>query len=114
MVTPFFVLQYAKMSEICCLSSFVTPRYCSVGFTVTKRLGNAVRRNRIKRRLRSIVQDIFPDHAQEGYAYVMIGRYGAFDADYTTMQRHAVKSLERIARLSRTGNAAESSHKPAC
>lgn len=47
------------------------------GFTVTKKLGNAVRRNRIKRRLREAVRSVAPQLARDGCDYVLIARHGA-------------------------------------
>ena len=45
-----------------------------VGFTVTKKVGGAVIRNRAKRRLRAAVEMIMPTHAALGRDYVVIGR----------------------------------------
>lgn len=45
-----------------------------VGFTVTKKLGNAVMRNRIRRRLREAARRVLPGKAKIGYDYVLIGR----------------------------------------
>ena len=95
-VTPFFVIQYARTEDHASLACLAVSQNAAVGFTVTKKLGNAVRRNRIKRRLRSIVQEVFPEYAHRGYAYVVIGRYRAYDADYSTLIRHAKTSLQRI------------------
>lgn len=47
------------------------PRF---GFTVTKKLGKAVIRNRIKRRLREAVRLVAPRHARPGFEYVLIGK----------------------------------------
>jgi ribonuclease P protein component len=47
------------------------PRF---GFTVTKKLGKAVIRNRIKRRLREAVRLVAPRHARAGFEYVLIGK----------------------------------------
>ncbi len=44
-----------------------------MGFTVTKRVGNSVVRNRVKRRLREVVRQD-KAHAQTGFDYVVIGR----------------------------------------
>lgn len=45
------------------------------GFTVTKKTEkSAVKRNRIKRRLRAVAADILPDHAKNSCDYVFIGR----------------------------------------
>ncbi len=53
-----------------------------VGFTVTKKLGNAVVRNRIRRRLRAVAAEILPDHAAEGHDLVLIGRAATRTRDY--------------------------------
>jgi ribonuclease P protein component len=45
-----------------------------VGFTCSKKVGNAVARNRAKRRLRAAAQQIIPNYGQLGYDYVLIGR----------------------------------------
>lgn len=54
-----------------------------VGFTVTKKLGNAVMRNRVKRRLRAAAATALPKVMRRGYDYVLIARHGvdqvAFD-----------------------------------
>jgi ribonuclease P protein component len=47
-----------------------------VGFTCSKRVGNAVARNRAKRRLRAVARDVLPRLAREGWDYVLIGREG--------------------------------------
>lgn len=49
--------------------------HIGVGYTVTKRTEkSAVKRNRIKRRLRAVAADILPTHAKTGCDYVLIGR----------------------------------------
>lgn len=45
-----------------------------VGFTCSKKLGNAVTRNRAKRRLREVARLMLPDFGQPGWDYVLIGR----------------------------------------
>jgi ribonuclease P protein component len=45
-----------------------------VGFTVTRKIGGAVIRNRAKRRLRAAVETVMPTHAAPGRDYVVIGR----------------------------------------
>ncbi|MBY6159890.1 ribonuclease P protein component [Mameliella alba] len=45
-----------------------------VGFTCSKKVGNAVARNRAKRRLREIARMILPELGQDGWDYVLIGR----------------------------------------
>ena len=45
-----------------------------VGFTCSKKVGNAVLRNLAKRRLREIARDILPENGSNGWDYVLIGR----------------------------------------
>lgn len=49
----------------------------NVGFTCSKKVGNAVARNRAKRRLREVARLILPDAARPGWDYVLIGRKDA-------------------------------------
>ncbi|SEQ01797.1 ribonuclease P protein component [Thalassovita taeanensis] len=48
-----------------------------VGFTCSKKVGNAVARNRAKRRLREVARMILPIHGRAGWDYVLIGRANA-------------------------------------
>jgi ribonuclease P protein component len=45
-----------------------------VGFTCSKKVGNAVARNRAKRRLREVARAILTHEGREGWDYVLIGR----------------------------------------
>ncbi len=48
-----------------------------VGFTASKKIGNAVARNRAKRRLREVARAILPQLGQPGWDYVLVARPGA-------------------------------------
>ena len=48
-----------------------------VGFTCSKKVGNAVARNRAKRRLREVARLLLPEHGKSGWDYVLIGRADA-------------------------------------
>lgn len=48
-----------------------------VGFTCSKKVGNAVARNRAKRRLREIARAVLPARGRDGWDYVLVGRAGA-------------------------------------
>lgn len=62
-----------------------------IGFTVTKRTGNAVVRNRIKRRLRAASTQCAPQF-QSGHDYVLIGRREALTEPFTAL----VSGLDRL------------------
>ena len=48
------------------------PPAARVGITITKKLGGAVRRNRIRRRFREGIRQVFPDYARAGCDYILI------------------------------------------
>ena len=48
-----------------------------VGFTCSKKVGNAVARNRAKRRLREVARLVLPEHGRAGWDYALIGKPGA-------------------------------------
>ncbi len=68
-----------------------------IGFTVTKKIGNAVVRNRMKRRFRALVRDIFPDHAVPGADHVLIGRSSGIERDYATLAADLKRALTKLA-----------------
>ena len=69
------------------------PRF---GFTVTKKMGNAVVRNRIKRRLRAAVREAAMKHSLAGNDYVLISRQKALDCPYPVLLRDMEFAFSRI------------------
>jgi ribonuclease P protein component len=67
-----------------------------VGFTVTKKEGCAVERNRIRRRLREAVRLSGALHARAGHDYVMVGRRSALDASFATIVEEMVTAFGRV------------------
>jgi ribonuclease P protein component len=67
-----------------------------VGFTCSKKVGNAVARNRAKRRLRAIAQELLPSHGREGWDYVLIGRaHDTAHRDFSAMRDDLARALDK-------------------
>lgn len=64
-----------------------------VGFTATKKIGNAVTRNRAKRRLRELARHLLPEHGLQGYDYVFIARNGTSEREWTALLDDTQKAL---------------------
>lgn len=90
---PGFVLQAAPVP------ADATPRVVRVGFTVSKKVGNAVARNRVRRRLREIARMIIPGEARHDLDYVLVGRQGALVRDFAVMREELVEALKRLKAL---------------
>jgi ribonuclease P protein component len=69
-----------------------------VGFTVTKKVGNAVIRNRMKRRFRELARLHLPQAGIAGADHVLIGRSGGIERDYAALDAEFRKALAKVAR----------------
>jgi ribonuclease P protein component len=70
-----------------------------IGFTVTKKLGKAVVRNRMRRRLREAARRTFPENAAAGYDHVFIARPAAATRDFALLLDDMKRSLLRLSVL---------------
>ena len=67
-----------------------------VGFTVSKKVGNAVERNRVRRRLREIVRHASVEAARPGHDYVLVGRRAGLSAPFDGLLEDFKSTLQRL------------------
>ena len=70
-----------------------------VGFTATKKVGNAVVRNRAKRRLREAAQLLLPIHGLSGHDYVFVARAGTGEREWQGLLDDVKAALIRLSRV---------------
>jgi ribonuclease P protein component len=68
-----------------------------IGFTASKKVGNAVHRNRARRRLREAARQLLPQHGLEGVDYVLVARQSTPDADWARLLDDLKSALIRLA-----------------
>ena len=68
-----------------------------IGYTCSKKLGNAVMRNRAKRRLRALAREVLPARARAGWDYVLVGRPDAtVSRDFAAMLAELAAALDKV------------------
>ncbi len=65
------------------------------GITVTKRIGNAVVRNRMKRRFRELLRDVLIGHGLPAHDHVIIGREAGVERDFILLKGELIAALAR-------------------
>ena len=69
-----------------------------VGITVTKKIGGAVVRNRMKRRFRALSQELLPILGTAGADHILIGRAGGIERDFGLLREDLAKALKKLQR----------------
>ena len=67
-----------------------------VGFTVTKKIGGAVVRNRMKRRFRALAREVVPAKGLAGADHIMIGRAKGVERDFGLLRSELASALDRL------------------
>jgi ribonuclease P protein component len=68
-----------------------------LGITVTKKIGGAVVRNRMKRRFRALAAEFLPERGIAGADHVLIGRNGGIERDFDLLRGELAKALAKVA-----------------
>lgn len=71
-------------------------RFARIGFTVTKKVGKAVVRNRVRRRLRAVADQLVAELALPGWDYVVIGRHQTIERPFEALVDDMRTALRRI------------------
>ena len=66
-----------------------------VGFTVTKKIGGAVVRNRMKRRFRALARELLPTGGIPGADHVLIGREGGIEREFDLLRQELQRALDK-------------------
>ena len=89
-VTPSLILQMKPQGVD------LLPPALRYGLTASRKVGNAVTRNRARRRLRALVQEVLPQHGKVGCDYVLIARPATVTRAYDDLRKDLVWALKRI------------------
>jgi ribonuclease P protein component len=69
-----------------------------IGITITKKVGNAVIRNRMKRRFRALAAELLPESGVPGADHVLIGRNGGIERPFDELKAELAKALAKVRR----------------
>jgi ribonuclease P protein component len=98
--TSAFVLEAKARSTGISVATVDGPRF---GFTIARQVGNAVERNRIRRRLKAAIVGAAAVHARRDFDYVVIARRAALTRPFGALVADLINALERIHRPARRG-----------
>lgn len=69
-----------------------------LGITVTKKIGGAVVRNRVKRRFKALMRELMPAYGLAGADHVLIARSDVVERDFERLRGELTKSLGKVAK----------------
>jgi len=83
-----------------------------LGLTASRKVGGAVERNRARRRLRALAQDVLLPRAKAGTDYVLIGRQATVSRSYVQLRADLIEALRQIERRRRRNQFGDSKERP--
>jgi ribonuclease P protein component len=72
------------------------PTTIRLGLTASRKVGNAVARNRARRRLRALAREVMIGHAKAGHDYVLVARTATVTRDYAALRNDLIHALQRL------------------
>jgi ribonuclease P protein component len=67
-----------------------------LGITITKKVGNAVIRNRMRRRFRSLMREMLGDNGRPGADHILIGRKDGIEIDFDRLRSDLTRALRKL------------------
>ena len=67
-----------------------------LGITITKKVGNAVVRNRMRRRFRELMREMLGEKGKAGADHILIGRDGGIERDFSELRADMTKALDKL------------------
>lgn len=67
-----------------------------LGITITKKIGGAVIRNRMRRRFRVLMREMLPENGRPGADHILIGRQGGIEMDFGILRAEMAQALRRL------------------
>ena len=67
-----------------------------LGITITKKVGNAVVRNRMRRRFRELMRELLGEKGKAGADHILIGRDGGIEKDFAELRADMAKALGKL------------------
>jgi ribonuclease P protein component len=73
-----------------------------LGITITKKVGNAVIRNRMRRRFRSLMREMLNENGKVGADHILIGRSSGIEMDFTRLRSDIHRGLNKLCNQNRS------------
>ena len=73
-----------------------------LGITITKKVGNAVIRNRMRRRFRELMREMLADKGKAGADHILIGRDDGIERDFAELRADMARALEKLSNQNRS------------
>ena len=98
------LLKYQKKGKKIFTKGFILQKYkrdlstketaARIGFTITKRIGSAVVRNKIRRRFKAIIREIVNNYLKKNYDYVIVANKKSLSMDYKELKSDIIKTIK--------------------